>query len=164
MPLSGNPGYLQGAPLLMATLAPSGAAVTRRAGGVPLLATTADGGCAAAGGAAAAGAMPPVAAFDVGGRAACALRLSLDELRALCNAGTNGAWRGSVGQLAAHFAGLPAEAWYVGVWGNSREDALSDWVRASVEEPSAFTNWNRPSHLLRAFFLSECSTRLSLGV
>ena len=140
--MSGAPGYVTGAPLLVGTLAASGGAVARLPRGAPLLATAADGLCAPAG-----ALVPgtPVARFAVNAASACALELTRAELRTFCTTGRGRAWEGTAPQIAQHFLGLP-ERLFLGVWGASDPATLADWLEVTTDASGAV----RAAVLLRA--------------
>jgi hypothetical protein len=124
--LSGNPGYLNGAPLLAGTVASTGGAISRLPGGLPLLTTAPDGTCTPT-------ADPRPLLFGANTRAACSVRFSLAALRQFCQSTTVSGSPTDVGQLAMHFSGLPGKTVFLGKWGNSDVADARDWIQLERE-------------------------------
>jgi len=111
--------------------------VARLVNGLPQLSATAAGTCAAASD------ITPSARFGSDAHTACALRLTLPQLRALCQGGdaqrtvlaTLGVPRGALPLPAAFLGGLLGAPLLVGVWGNSSAEEPTQWMEVQQREP-----------------------------
>lgn len=129
-PVSGNPGYLPGAPLLVGQPVTSGtkSAIARLVSGLPHLTSSATGACTPA-------ARGTPVAYAATGTSACALLLSRAELQAFCQSRALPAG-GSVDSGAAaattlvdvFLGGVLNAPLVVGVWGNSSAVNAAQWL------------------------------------